>query len=579
MAGGNLSPRQKMINMMYLVLTALLALNVSKEVLNSFFEVNKGIERTTMNFNSKNGDTYSEFVNAAENNPAKYNEVKENAFSVKNKADVLSLKIQEMKFDLVMAVDGEVYLGKPSDVMDPETDKPREELSIKDKKFNQLSDSQKLLPIGYLNVKDNRDKSGSLFLNKTVKKDKQSAYILSSEIKMYRDFLIELADSNQSLIDNIIQVCDVSPVTKKGGEKQDWEIYNFYDMPSVGALTILSKIQSDLRNIEADVINYLKKNIDAKALKFTSAEGVAIPNTNFIIRGDSFRAEIFITAKNEEQSPDIYVGEYDSLGGGQYEMIGSEGIDYEKVKVVNGKGMYATKTISEGSKKWGGLIAMKTETGTKFYPFAGQYLVAAKTAVVSPDYMNILYEKVDNPVSVSVPGYSGSEITVVIDNGNITPKKKSLGEYTAYPTKVGKANVSLFVTNMDGKRVKMGQVEFRVKKVPPPKPEVKFSNEVNGEVFIDKIKMITAGGISAVMEDFDFKGIRYVITSYKLTGTYKGEQQDDLSKGPGFTDKMKAIIKNTRAGNQITISNIKAKRVDAKNTKVETLDPLILIIK
>ena len=132
MAGGNLSPRQKMINMMYLVLTALLALNVSKEVLNSFFEVNKGIERTTMNFNSKNGDTYSEFVNAAENNPAKYNEVKENAFSVKNKADVLSLKIQEMKFDLVMAVDGEVYLGKPSDVMDPETDKPREELSIKE---------------------------------------------------------------------------------------------------------------------------------------------------------------------------------------------------------------------------------------------------------------------------------------------------------------------------------------------------------------------------------------------------------------------------------------------------------------
>ena len=167
MAAGNLSPRQKMINMMYLVLTALLALNVSKEVLNSFFEVNKGIERSTMNFNTKNGDTYSEFINAAENNPAKYNEVKENAFAVKNQADALSLKIQKMKYDLVMAVDGEVYLGKPTNVIDPETDKPREELAIKEKTFDQLSNEQKLLPIGYLNVKDNRDKSGAIFLSKS----------------------------------------------------------------------------------------------------------------------------------------------------------------------------------------------------------------------------------------------------------------------------------------------------------------------------------------------------------------------------------------------------------------------------
>ena len=64
MAGGRLTPRQKMINMMYLVLTALLALNVSKEVLQSFFEVNKGIERTTTSFDSKNQETYFAFDNA-----------------------------------------------------------------------------------------------------------------------------------------------------------------------------------------------------------------------------------------------------------------------------------------------------------------------------------------------------------------------------------------------------------------------------------------------------------------------------------------------------------------------------------
>jgi len=86
-----LSPRQRMINMMYLVLTALLALNVSKEVLQSFFEVNKGIERTTTNFNLKNGETYLAFDTAVENNPEKYQEVKDKAYAVKKIADEVAM--------------------------------------------------------------------------------------------------------------------------------------------------------------------------------------------------------------------------------------------------------------------------------------------------------------------------------------------------------------------------------------------------------------------------------------------------------------------------------------------------------
>ena len=105
MASGKLSPRQKMINMMYLVLTALLALNVSKEVLNSFFEVNKGIERTTNNFSLKNGSTYADFDNAVANNPEKFQKVRDKAYSVKTKVDATVLYIQEMKYDLVSKSD------------------------------------------------------------------------------------------------------------------------------------------------------------------------------------------------------------------------------------------------------------------------------------------------------------------------------------------------------------------------------------------------------------------------------------------------------------------------------------------
>jgi len=240
--------------------------------------------------------------------------------------------------------------------------------------------------------------------------------------------------------------------------------------------------------------------------------------------------------------------------------------------------MFARRATSEGNQKWGGLIAMKTDNGTKMYPFRGQYLVAAKTAVVSPTNMNILYLEVDNPLKISVPGYTAGVISAVINNGKVLAIKKSLGMYSARPSKKGKAMVSLFA-EVNGKRTKMGEMEFRVKEVPPPKPEVKFAVNVKGELFIDKMKMVTAGGLSAKLKDFDFKGVRYIITSYKLTGMYKGEQQSDIVKGPKFSSKMEGIIKNTRSGNNITISAIKARRIDAKNTAIKNLDPLVLTIK
>ena len=112
---------------------------------------------------------------------------------------------------------------------------------------------------------------------------------------------------------------------------------------------------------------------------------------------------------------------------------------------------------------------MKTETGTKTYPFKGSYLVANRTAVVSPVNMNILYLEVDNPLKISVPGFAASEITAVLNNGKLVPTKKSQGEFIARPSKKGKAIVSLFANIDDGKKSKMGEMEFRVKPVPSTK--------------------------------------------------------------------------------------------------------------
>ena len=581
MAGGKMSPRQKMINMMYLVLTALLALNVSKEVLNSFFEVNKGIERTTTNFNLKNGETYTAFDNAAENNPEKYQEVKDKAYAVKKIADDVTMYIQEMKYDLVSRADGgEVYLGTAIDILDKDGN-PIDEKAHVDKKFNELTLKQKSLPIGWLGNKSDRDGAGDLFFPKVGEK---RASVLKSKIEDYKALLIQNANDDISLIANINLVCDVSD--KVSGKKmQTWENYNFVDMPSVGALTILSKIQSDLRNIEADVINYLKRDIDAKSLKFTSAEGIQIPKTNFVLRGDSFRAEIFITAKNENQNPDIYVGEYDSLGLGIYEMKGIEGVDYETVKVINGKGIFSKRTTSEGSKNWGGVIAMKTETGTKFYPFKGEYLVAAKTAVVSPTKMNILYTGLEeiggNPVQISVPGYTAGEITPVISGGTLKVISKSEGTYSVFPrSDVKDAEIALFAS-VDGKngtkvRTKMGAVTFRVRKTPPPSPVV-TSVDKNG---LCERSVLKEEVVLARLENFLFDGLRYAVTSFKLSGSSKGSPVSEIQEnGMGFTAAQKKIISNSTSGSTINITKIRARLIGGNLPPEAVQGDLVIEIK
>ena len=407
MAEKKLSPRQRMINMMYLVLTALLALNVSKEVLNSFFEVNTGIERTTTNFTTKNNEVYTAFDNAVFNNPEKFKSVRDDAYSIKNKADFLVETIQEMKYSLVLDVDGGVYLGNES--LDKEG-KP-----IKDKRielsYSELSSDQKSKSIAYLYNKKNRTASGELLI-KTNK-----ALDLKNAINEYKNLLISFSSGNPVIQSNLETTLNTEDrkTGKKGLKVKSWEEYNFDDMPSVGAVTLLSKMQSDIRNTEADVIKLLKESIDVGSLKFTSAEAIQIPNSSFVLRGDSFKADIFISAKDTTQDPIIYVGEYDSLGNGQYQMRG----EYETVRVVNGKGLYAKKVVKEGAHEWGGLISMKTETGTKMFPFKGTYLGANKTAVVSPVNMNILYQQVDNPLKISVPGFAATDVTPMINNGSI----------------------------------------------------------------------------------------------------------------------------------------------------------------
>ena len=539
MAGNNLSPRQKMIGMMYLVLTAMLALNVSKEVLDAFQKINGGIVKTTQNFSSKNDEVYSEFVAAAETNEAKAGPWRDKAFSVKAKADKIVDEIQKLKFDMVMLADKQVTF--------------EDESPIENTTYEQLTTEQKSKLMVDIVSKKDRERPGELMINKG------NGQILQKNLEDFRDSLLALVDepSIQSSLSSTFTFEDKKE--KYGSGMLSWVEQNFMDMPMIAAITILSKIQTDVRNAESDVIKYLQQEIDASSLKFTSADAIHIANSNYIFLGDSFKADVFLAAEDTTQNPTIFVGDYELGEDGNYRMVG----DYDSVPIVSGKGKYSVRTSSEGYKKWGGLIYMKTDLGEKIYPFDGEYQVARPSLVVSPTKMNVFYilasyplkdNALGNPIDVSVPGVPKDKINVSCDNGTV--KKVGAG-WEVFPKKTGRAKISVSA-EIDGKRKNMGSIEYRVMRT--PKPEPKFLGSTNQK--IKKSQLLSNNAkLFAELSNFVFD-IKYNITGFSVDVTQRGEIVTKYAKGNKVTQDMKDIFQSLQVGSVVYFTNISCKGPD-----------------
>ena len=568
MAGGKLSPRQKMINMMYLVLTALLALNVSKEVLNSFFEVNLGIVKSTEGLEKKNLDTYSDFENAA--NQEKVKNYKKLANQVKPESETLVDFIQSMKYDLVLKSDGKVYLDSYKDENGDEIEE-----NVREVDYSELSNVDKRKHIAHLGSKDKRNVSGDLFNPKNTPNGPNvngdgMATQLRKKIDSYRKFLIgtlELAEDSSWIMpgsaDKLIQKLNDNLLIDDGrsfGEKNiTWEEYNFYDMPSVGALTLLSKWQADIKNMESEVISFFANNIDATSLKFSSAMATTIPSSNFVLVGDEFKSKIFLTAFDETSNPEILIGDYDSLPDGTYKFKS----DPEIVPVVKGQGIYTVKGSRVGPQTYKGLIKILQDDGDQYYPFEGEYIVADKSYTVTPTQMNVLYaNEVENIVEVSVAGYQPEDIEIsfskfgksltntntevykVNDKPVFVSKKK--GEYILKPNQsfVGKnVDVSVSVKNKDGKKQVLGKYTFRVKNVPG---QTIIPRYVSGNYGKNKVLSNT---FSSKIENFDFP-IKFSVSEFTVVciGTKRIETK---VKGYKLSEAAKVEINKLEKGQTV----------------------------
>lgn len=523
------TPRQKMINMMYIVLTAMLALNVAAEVLEAFKVVDSSLMHTLEAVDMKNAQVYASFEQAYAENPAKVGEWKKNADFVRSETSEMISYISQIKENLV-----------------------------KDSGYKQVNADNPYVPGEYYFITESGDTL------KIVKEDDLNApseYMitqghaaeLKAQINEYRNDLIAMVSEDdeelRQTISNALATPDPPINLKEGGENQSWETQHFLNKPLIAVLTLLSKMQIDIKNSEANMVNYLYAQIDAGSFKFNRLGARIIANSNVILQGDEYVADVFLAAEDTTQQPEII-------------------INGQPAKVQDGKATFKVKTNDAGVFKWSGLIKYRTPDGVvKNYPFEQQYQVTEPSVTMSATKMNVFYKGLPNPFDVGGGGIPQENLEVTMSNGKVT---KSGGDYIIRPDELdeqGKRTKVSVYANIGGQRRLIGTSNWRVKKVPNPVAQV--AGMSGGS--IRKERLIAEDGIMAILEDFDFD-FKYKVTQFNVQVTGAGGYTNIWeAKGNRFTPEQKEQFRALNPSSFVYIANIKAVGDDGET---RDLDPI-----
>lgn len=524
MAGGKETPRQKMVGLMYLVLMALLAMNVSKDVLNAFIIVNDSLETTNANFTAKNETTYNLFAKANLNDPVKTGPYYKQALEIQEKSNELFEYIEKLKGKVIAATD-----GMPEEYGDT------------------------ISSLWHVQSKDNYDAPTAFLIGDEVTNPKTgewTAVELRDKIAGYRDYLNGVLGKDTAAVKIGMET---NKTYMENGVKTDWIAINFYHSPLVACIAQLTKMQSDIKNAEADVIKNLYKNIDAGDFKFDTLAVKVIPNTNYVFVGDTYKAQVIIAAYSTTQNPVLEVGDIDTSSG--IPTVPNPQ-DTDKITVNKGLATYAIVPRSEGVVEWGGVLKVKKPDGTyKPYVFKESYRVAKKSLVVSPTAMNVFYKGIENPMEVSAPGIPTENLKVSVTNAQMSGSK---GKYVIIPNQSGSESIVSVSAEVNGRTVKIGESQFRLKPVPPPQP---FIGDITGSGVMPQSMLAAQAGVRAVLENFVFD-LKFNVVSFKVSTIIKGELKEVENRGPAFSSDVKTLLNATRKGSKVFFEDIKAKGPD-----------------
>lgn len=427
MASGKQTPRQAMIGLMYLVLLAMLAMNASKDLLNAFILLDNGIKLTNENLEAGNQTVFEKIQGSAALGSEKAVKALKNATTIKSTAKALSQTIEQYKNDLI-AMGGGI-------------------------------DEKTGIPFG----KDNQDVGAEYMLV-----SKKGA-ALKAQIEAYKDSLLTMIDTKDTgLINSISAILATPEYVDYENNTTSWEAGISEHMPLVAVTANLSNLETYVQNAETQVLGYLYEGIALDTYKVNKILATSISEKSYVLQGEEYNAQVFLAAADTTQEPMILVGEYDTtlfMTTGKVKFLG----DVDSLPVNGGIGNYHVKADETGKQTWGGIMKVphpnpKRKGEYLMYPFESEYTVAAPTAVISSEQLNIMYLGLDNEISVSAPGMGADEIKVNATNRcAVTPLGN--GKFKFKPTRVGKIDIQV-TRKEDGKLI--ASQKWTSKRLPKP---------------------------------------------------------------------------------------------------------------
>ncbi|MFN8311046.1 MAG: gliding motility protein GldM [Chitinophagales bacterium] len=520
MAGGKLTPRQKMINMMYLVLTALLAMNVTNEILNAFKTVNNSIAKSNEIVTSKNNTTYDAFVEAVKDpqTAAKAQLWKPKADKIKAIASELSAFLETQKMEM----------KKRSGLqINPET--KEEEFKVDD-----------LEAPTYFMIEQ---KKGTEIYDRMLKFKKDMLAVLNpndfEDPKLKADVQKAVDEFNKSLPINM-----PIPKSESGASYSNdgagWSQANFHMTPTIAAVTILTKLQSDVKSSEAQMVDYCFKQIGSVKVIYDNFQAIASASTNYAMPGDPVEVYAGVGAFSEASKPNIT-------------------INGSPVALVDGMATFKTTAAGAGEHGVPVKISYTKPDGTiATLDKTIKYTVGtpAGTAVML-DKMNVVYIGVDNPMTIS--SGAGDEKTSVSGNG-LTLTKSGPGKYIARATAPSNtAGITVSVTG--GKSTPF---PIRVKRIPDPVPtlggKLRGGNAQPGTIKAQS-------GIVPLLENFDFEA-KFNVQSFSMVFVSKGEIFRAEASGPLFNAQMQGFLGRAKPKDVLYLEDIKVVGPDGQSRKL-----------
>lgn len=493
------SPRQKMINLMYLVFIAMMAMNVSSEVLNGFELVENSLRKSTETAADRNLKVLEELEAAKEQNEAKVGEWYIKGKDVKKESDELFDYLQQLKLRIVQQADG------------AEGD------------------------VDNISHKEDIDAASEVMLAPIVGEGKK----LKKRLEEYRIRMCSLVDDpdKRAMLEKAI---DTNAPPKAGINLRTWETALFENMPVSAAVTILTKYQNDIRYVEGEVLASIAKSVDIDDYRVNKIVAQVVPKSQIVMSGTPYQANIVLSAVDSTQRPKLF--------------IGAKGNEKE---VTDYNGIYTANTGSTGTYSVQGYLKVP---GKDPYYFNSEYSVSAKSATVASASMNVLYagRMRENELNIAVWGVASGDVRATMTNGTI---KTENGKRYAVPNMNAKETVISISADIGGVSTKIGDYTFRVRQLPKAQPYILYK-DANGVTKkftggrISKRALLDANGILSAIDD-GILDIQCTIKSFTLTySDSMGNSLMELSQGSSFTDRQKNYIRNLQRGKQFYIKSV-----------------------